>query len=68
MTTEQIAEGQPLPQRAKPGQLDVAAFRSTVTDLEHQARTIIRQQPVVAVLAAAGVGYLVARLLARGTR
>ena len=68
MTTDQIAEERPLPRRAEQGQPDIAAVRSRVTDLEQQARTLIRQRPVVAVLAAAGVGYLVARLVARGTR
>lgn len=68
MTTDQIAAEQPLPRRTEQGQPDLAAVRSTVTDLEQRARTLIRQQPVVAVLAAAGIGYLVARLVARGAR
>ncbi len=68
MTTDQIAEERPLPPRVEHVQPDIAAVRSKVTDLEQQARTLIRQRPVVAVLAAAGVGYLVARLVARGTR
>lgn len=68
MTTDQIAEERPVPHRAEQAQPDIAAVRSTVTELEQQARTLIRQRPVVAVLAAAGVGYLVARLVARGMR
>jgi len=68
MTTDQIAGEQPLPRRAEQAQPDIAALRSTVTEIEQQARTLIRQRPVVAVLAAAGVGYLVARLVSRGMR
>lgn len=68
MTTDQIAEERPLPRRAEQGQADIAGVRSKVTELEQHARTLIRQRPVVAVLAAAGVGYLVARLVARGMR
>lgn len=68
MTTEQSVEERPLPQRTQQGQLDIAALRGSVTDLEQQARAFIRQRPVVAVLAAIGAGYLVARLVARGRR
>ena len=68
MITDQIAEERPLPRRAEQVQPDIAAVRSRVTDLEQQARTLIRQRPVVAVLAAVGVGYLVARLVSRGMR
>ena len=68
MITDQIAEERPSPRRKEPGQPDIAAVRSKVTDLEQQARTLIRQRPVVAVLAAAGVGYLVARLVSLGMR
>jgi hypothetical protein len=68
MTTDQIAEERPLPRRTEQVQPDIAAVRSKVTDLEQQARTLIRQRPVVVVLAAVGVGYLVARLVSRGTR
>ena len=66
MITDQIAEEPPLSRRVGQVQPDIAAVRSTVTDLEQQARTLIRQRPVVAVLAAAGAGYLVARLVSRG--
>jgi ElaB/YqjD/DUF883 family membrane-anchored ribosome-binding protein len=68
MTTDQIAEERPLPPRAEQVQADIAAVGSKVTELEQEARALIRQRPVVAVLAAAGVGYLIARLIARGTR
>ena len=59
MSTEQSAEE---------GQPTIAAVGSRLTDLEHQARTLIRQRPVVAVLAAVGVGYLVGRLVSRVMR
>jgi ElaB/YqjD/DUF883 family membrane-anchored ribosome-binding protein len=68
MTTAQIAEERSLPRRAEQVQADIAAVRSKVTDLGQQARTLIEQRPVVAVLAAAGAGYLVARLVSRGMR
>ena len=68
MTTDQMAEEPPLPRGTEQGQADIAAVRSKVTDLEQQARTLIRQRPVVAVLAAVGVGYLVARLVSRAMR
>jgi len=66
MITDQVAEGQPSRPRSEQGQPDVTG--SKVTDLEQQARTLIRQRPVVAVLAAVAVGYLVARLVSRGMR
>jgi ElaB/YqjD/DUF883 family membrane-anchored ribosome-binding protein len=68
MTTDPIAEERLLPRRAQQVQADLAAVRSKVTEMEQQARTLIRQRPVVALLAAAGVGYLVARLVSRGMR
>ena len=68
MITDQSAEERPLPRRAVQGQPVIAAVRSRVTDLEQQARTFIRERPVVSVLAAVGVGYLVARLVSRGRR
>ena len=68
MGTDQIAEEPLLPRRAEQGQRNIAAVRSRLTDLEQQARTLIRQRPVVAVLAAVGVGYLVARLVSRAMR
>ena len=60
MITDKITE-----ERRQPNS---ATVRSGLTDLEQQARTLIRQRPVVAVLAAASVGYLVARLVSRGMR
>lgn len=47
---------------------DLEAFGVNLADLEEKARVMIREQPVVAVLAAAGLGYLVARLASRGNR
>jgi hypothetical protein len=66
--TDQIAEERRSPPRSQQVQPGFAEVRARVTDLEQQARTLIRQRPVVAVLAAVGVGYLVARLVSRGTR
>jgi hypothetical protein len=68
MTAEQIAEERPLQRRVEQVQPDIAAVRFKVTALEQQARTLITQRPVVAMLIAAGAGYLVARVVARGTR
>lgn len=47
---------------------DMEALGIQVSDLEQQARTLIRERPVVAVLAAAGLGYLFARLARRANR
>jgi ElaB/YqjD/DUF883 family membrane-anchored ribosome-binding protein len=68
MTTAQIAEEPSLPRHVEQVQPDIAAVRSEVTDVGQQARTLIRQRPVVAVLTAAAAGYLVARLVSRGMR
>jgi hypothetical protein len=68
MITGQVAEARPLRRRAEQGLPDITEVRSRVTDLEQNARTFIGQRPIVAVLAAVGVGYLVARLVARGMR
>ena len=68
MTTEQHIEERTLPKRAAHEQLRSPALRSSVTELEQQARDFIRQRPMVAVLAAVGAGYLVARLISYGRR
>ena len=68
MTAETIAEEQPLPPSAETSQTDIEALRSKATELERQARALIQERPVVAVLAAVGLGYLVARLVSRGSR
>lgn len=47
---------------------DMTAVFSRVSDLQQQARDIIRERPVVAVLAAMGLGFLVARMASRLTR
>ena len=61
MSTDQIPAARRSPPR-------VTEVRGRVTDVEEHARTLIRQRPVVAVLAAVGVGYLVARLVSRAMR
>ena len=66
MITEQIAA-----ERQPPGPAEEAAnteVASTLTELAQRVRTIIKQRPVVAVLTAVGVGYVVARLVSRGSR
>jgi hypothetical protein len=68
MTTTHIAEEQSLPHRLEQAQPDLTTLRSELTSLKQQARTLIRQRPVVALLAAAGAGYVVARLVSRGMR
>jgi hypothetical protein len=68
MITDRIPEERPVPERADQEKTDIAAVRSRVTDLEQQARTLFRQRPIVAVLAAVGAGYLVARVMSRVTR
>jgi hypothetical protein len=67
MTTDHLAAERPPPPRSEQAS-GITDLRSRVTDLEQLARTLIRERPVVAVLAAVGVGYLVARLVSRGTR
>lgn len=68
MIADELAQESPLPRRAEHGQPNIAAVRARVTDLEQQARTLIRQRPVVAVLAAVGAGYLAARIVSRVIR
>lgn len=51
----------------QPVQADLAAVRTQVVDLEREARTLIQQRPVTAVLAALGAGYAIARLVSRVT-
>lgn len=47
---------------------DSAESRSTMTDLEEQARTLVRERPITAVLVAVGLGYVIARLVSRAVR
>ena len=49
-------------------QSEIDALGSGLKDLEEQARAFVHERPIVAVLIAAGFGYLVARLASRGTR
>lgn len=49
-------------------QTEIDALRATMTGLEEQASVLIRERPVAAVLAAVGVGYLLARLASRVPR
>ena len=68
MITDHVAEEQPSPARSQQVESGFAEARARVTDLERQARILIRQRPIVAVLAAVGVGYLAARFVARVLR
>ena len=68
-TTTRIAEDAQLPMPpAEQLPADIEALRAKVSDLEQQASVLIRERPVVAVLAAVGVGYLLARLASRAPR
>ena len=69
MITDQSAEqiaAEPSPRRSE--QAAEAEVASALTQLAQRVRSIIEQRPVVAVLAAVGVGYVVARLATRGRR
>ena len=68
MITDQIAEERGSPPRSQQVDPGMAEVRARVTDLHRQARNLIRQRPIVAVLTAVGVGYLTARLVSRATR
>lgn len=58
----------PTPPRTEQVPEDLAAVRTKLLDLENQARTLVRERPVAALLTAVGFGYLVARLFSRGSR
>ena len=69
MITEQSAEqiaAEPSPRRSE--QAADAEVASALTEFAQRVRAIIEQRPVVAVLAAVGVGYVAARLVSRGRR
>ena len=69
MITEQSAEqigAESSPGRSEPAADAEVAF--TLTEFAQRVRTIIEQRPVVAVLAAVGVGYVVARLASHRRR
>lgn len=63
---EEEATTSPLTDDPPPADLD--ALRARMSGLEQQANALIRERPVAAVLAAVGVGYLVARVVSRGSR
>ena len=66
MPTEQPTEAPATPERSEqPAETELV---SRLTGLTEQARTVIQQRPVAAVLAAVAVGYVVARLVTRGGR
>jgi len=66
MITEQIAAEPPSPGRSE--HTADTELLSRLADLTQHVRTVIKKRPVVAVLAAVGVGYVVARLVSRGRR
>jgi hypothetical protein len=68
MISDPTVEELPFPSDAAPGAAEADSIGSKVTDMEQQARRLIRQRPVVAVLAALGAGYLAARLVSRALR
>lgn len=47
---------------------DMADVRAKATDMEQQARALIRERPIVAVLVAVGAGYVAARLVSSAMR
>jgi hypothetical protein len=65
MITDRIENTGPTPLREQQVAANGADIGSGVTDLEEQARAFIKKRPVVAVLSAVGLGYLVARLVSR---
>jgi ElaB/YqjD/DUF883 family membrane-anchored ribosome-binding protein len=68
MMTEHASEpGLPATTNAQ-AQPEPDTLTSGLKDLEGQARAFVHERPVVAVLVAAGLGYLVARLASRGAR
>ena len=68
MTTDSAIEPRPLTTTEPQAQSDLDALGSGLKDLEEQARAFVQERPIVAVLVAAGLGYLIARLASRGAR
>jgi len=68
MIADQIAEERGAQPGSQPIQPEFAELRARATELERHTRTVIRRRPIVAVLAAVGVGYLAARLVSRAMR
>lgn len=66
--TDPAPDSRSLPPASEPPQSEIDVFGSELKSLEQQARTFVQQQPIVAVLAAVGIGYLIARLASRGNR
>ncbi len=66
MIAEQIAAERRSPEPSE--QTADSEVASALMELTQRVRTIIEQRPVVAVLTAVGVGYVVARLASRGGR
>lgn len=54
--------------RYLPTAATVADVQAAANNVGEYVRTLVRQQPVVAVLTSVGVGYMMARLIARGMR
>ena len=63
-----LAESSRSPSSDLSGEFDLEKTAVKLSDLEQQARAMIREQPVVSVLAAAGLGYVIARLVSRSAR
>jgi hypothetical protein len=47
---------------------DLDALGARLKDIEPQARAAIQQRPIVAMMIAVGVGYLIARMASRSNR
>ena len=71
MTTEHMT-ARTAPESKEPPALsmptDLSAVRSAMSELERQGRELIDERPVLAVMIAAGIGYLLARVVVRGSR
>ncbi|HYB99913.1 MAG TPA: hypothetical protein VEC57_12350 [Candidatus Limnocylindrales bacterium] len=65
MITDRNSEDRSFRQISQTIQTDLEAVRSTATDFEQQLQTFVRERPVAAVLAALGLGFVVARIFAR---
>jgi len=65
MIADRNSEDTPFRNLTQTIQTDVASVRSTATDFEQQLQSFVRERPVVAVLTALGLGFVVARLFAR---
>ncbi|HXC50945.1 MAG TPA: hypothetical protein VN634_08680 [Candidatus Limnocylindrales bacterium] len=68
MMTESATEPRLLTTSEPQAQSEIDALGSGLKDLEMQARAFVHERPIVAVLVAAGLGYLLARLASRTSR